>query len=71
MLCIGKIKLPPGLPLLQKTRLGRVVSGGYGPSKVLTNKENNLDRLDDLLRRFCEVECRTEPIIRVFRKTYR
>jgi len=28
MLCVGQIKLPPGLPLIQKTRLGCVVSGG-------------------------------------------
>jgi len=32
MLCVGQIKLPPGLPLIQKTRLGWVVYGGYGLS---------------------------------------
>jgi len=74
LLCVGQIKLPPGLPLIQKTRLGWVVSGGYGLSNdsalmssqdvLLSSRENSFDRLDDLLRRFWEVESCTEPIIR-------
>jgi len=74
MLCVGQIKLPPGLPLIQKTRLDWVVSGGYGLSNgsalmssqdvLLASRENSLDRLDDLLRRIWEVESCAEPIIR-------
>jgi len=74
MLCVGQIKLPPGLPLIQKTRLGWVVFRGYGLSKdsalmssqdvLLASRENSFDRLDDLLRRFREVESCAEPIIR-------
>jgi len=74
MLCVGQIKLPPGLPLIQKTRLGWVVFGGYGRSNVsalmssrdvlLASREDSFDRLDELLRRFWEVESCTEPIIR-------
>jgi len=62
MLCVGQIKLPPKLPLIQKTRLGWVVSGGYGlyndsasmssQDVLLASRENSFDRLDDLLRRF-------------------
>jgi len=74
LLCVGQIKLPPGLHLIQKTRLGWVVSGGYGLSNgsalmssqdvLLASRENSFDRLDDLLRRFWEVESCAEPIIR-------
>jgi len=66
MLCVGQIKLPPGLPLIQKTRLGWVVSGGYGLSngsvlmssqdELLASRENSFDRLDDLLRLKSEKE---------------
>jgi len=73
MLCVGQIKLPPGLPLIQKTRLGWVVSGGYVLSNdsalmscqdvLLFSRENSFDPLDDLLRRFWEVESCIEPII--------
>ncbi|XP_043063573.1 uncharacterized protein LOC122319825 [Drosophila ficusphila] len=65
-------RLPPGLPLIQKTRLGWVVSGGYGVSNgsslistiplPIVSRDNSLDRLDDLLRRFWEVESCVEPI---------
>jgi len=65
MLCVGEIKLPPGLPLIQKTLLGWVVSGVYVLSNgsslmssqdvLLASRENSFDRLDDLLRRFWEV----------------
>jgi len=82
MLCVGQIKLPPGLLIIQKTRLGWVVSGGYGPSNGsslmssqdvrFASRENSFDRLDDLLRRFWEVESCVEPIIRAtFPKTHR
>jgi len=80
MLCVGQIKLLSGL--IQKTRLGWVVSGGYGLSNGsslissqdvrLASRENSFDRLDDLLRRFWEVESCVEPIIRAtFPKTHR
>ncbi|XP_043064462.1 uncharacterized protein LOC122320333 [Drosophila ficusphila] len=72
LLCVGQIKLPPGLPLIQKTRLGWVVSGGYGVSNgsalistiplPIVSRDNSLDRLDDLLRRFWEVVSCVEPI---------
>jgi len=82
MLCVGQIKLPPGLLIIQKTRLGWVVSGGYGPSNGsslmssqdvrFASRENSFDRLDDLLRRFWEVESCAEPILRAtFPKTHR
>jgi len=75
MLCVGQIKFPPGSPLIQKTRLGLLVSGGYGLSNdstlmssqgvLLAYRENSFDRLDDLLRRFWEVEsCAEEGIPR-------
>jgi len=78
MLCVGQIKLPPGLPLIQKTRLSWVFSGGYGLSNgsslmssqdvLIASRENSFDRLDDLLRRFWEVESCPEPIIRATKK---
>jgi len=74
MLCFGQIKLPPGLRLIQKTRLGCIVFRGYGLSNdsvlmssqdvLLASRENSFDRLDDLLRRFWEAESCAEPIIR-------
>jgi len=72
-LCVGQVKHPPGLPLIQKKGLGCVVSRGnglfHGSSQMssydlpFTSKENSLDRLDDLLRRFREMESCAEPII--------
>jgi len=80
MLCVGQIKLLPGL--IQKTRLGWVVSGGYGLSNGsslissqdvrLASRENSFDRLDDLLQRFWKVESCVEPILRAtFPKAHR
>jgi len=52
LLCVGQIRLLPGLPLLQKTRLGWVVSGGCArpcgsaliASRVPSSaKENSID----------------------------
>jgi len=73
MLCVGQIKLPPGLPLIQKTRLGWVVFGGLSDGSdlmssqdvLLASRENSFDRLDDLLRRFWEVEsCESYALLR-------
>jgi len=63
-----------GLPLLQKTRLGWVVSGGCArpcgsaliASRVPSSasKENSIDvELDSLLQRFWEVENCPGPIV--------
>jgi len=47
LLCVGQINLLPGLPLLQKTRLGWVVSCGSAliASRVPSSasKENSID----------------------------
>ncbi|XP_017470093.1 PREDICTED: uncharacterized protein LOC108361844 [Rhagoletis zephyria] len=73
LLCVGQIQLAPGLPILQKTLLGWVISGGGQQSSKLSsfivNKrssscEDSSTRLDDLVRRFWEVEHVFEPIVR-------
>ncbi|XP_041450115.1 uncharacterized protein LOC121404526 [Drosophila obscura] len=66
LLCVGQIKLIDGLPLLQKTRLGWIVSGGGQrvSSSSLLATQNSPDlsndrmnaRLDRTLRMFWEVE---------------
>ncbi|XP_044313286.1 uncharacterized protein LOC123037287 [Drosophila rhopaloa] len=66
LLCVGQIKLVHGLPLLQKTRLGWIVTGGgdrlRGNTSLLASQglENGATlhnvRLEDLVRRFWEVE---------------
>ncbi|XP_041449602.1 uncharacterized protein LOC121404353 [Drosophila obscura] len=65
LLCVGQIKLIDGLPLLQKTRLGWIVSGGGQrvSSSSLSATQNSPDsedrmnaRLDRTLRMFWEVE---------------
>ncbi|XP_041450267.1 uncharacterized protein LOC121404604 [Drosophila obscura] len=74
LLCVGQVKLLPGLPSIQKTRLGWVISGGCsrvkkGSSLMVSRApavaaEDNLDeRLEFLLRRFWEVENCIEPIV--------
>ncbi|XP_043065437.1 uncharacterized protein LOC122320892, partial [Drosophila ficusphila] len=65
LLCVGQIKLTPGLPLLQKTRLGWVVAGGgseHRESSALaaqtsvSSVEEVESPLDEILRRFWEIE---------------
>jgi len=74
LLCVGQIKLLPGLPLLQKTLLGWVVSGdcarSCGSALIASrvpssaSKENSIDvELDSLLQRFWEVENCPGPIV--------
>ncbi|XP_043863650.1 uncharacterized protein LOC122756895 [Drosophila mojavensis] len=75
LLCVGQIKLMPGLPLLQKTRLGWVVSGGEASNhnSVLIASKTPLDpitdscadiKLDSLVRRFWEVERCSDSIVK-------
>ncbi|XP_043866487.1 uncharacterized protein LOC122757666 [Drosophila mojavensis] len=75
LLCVGQIKLMPGLPLLQKTRLGWVVSGGEARNhnSVLIASKTPLDpitdscadiKLDSLVRRFWEVERCSDSIVK-------
>ncbi|XP_033241627.1 uncharacterized protein [Drosophila pseudoobscura] len=65
ILCVGQIKLERGLPIIQKTRLGWVVTGGgqYSRSSVLLAASSSTELsqtptvgLDELVRRFWEVE---------------
>ncbi|XP_053968113.1 uncharacterized protein LOC128869560 [Anastrepha ludens] len=71
LLCVGQIRLGSGLPLLQKTRLGWVLSGGGQQtpnlsSFVVRQKSSSglipSTRLDYLVRRFWEIEHIFEPI---------
>ncbi|XP_054746100.1 uncharacterized protein LOC129250502 [Anastrepha obliqua] len=71
LLCVGQIQLAPELPLLQKTRLGWVLSGGtqqapklstFVASHSSTTDINIDDRLDDLVRQFWEIDHVVEPI---------
>ncbi|XP_041451803.1 uncharacterized protein LOC121405249 [Drosophila obscura] len=72
LLCIGQIKLDVGLPSLQKTRLGWVVSGGgqqtrrtalLGAQASSDARQESLDQVELLLRRFWEVESSTEDSV--------
>ncbi|XP_041451530.1 uncharacterized protein LOC121405044 [Drosophila obscura] len=74
LLCIGQIKLDVGLPSLQKTRLGWVVSGGgqqtrrtalLGAQASSDARQESLDQVELLLRRFWEVESSTEDSVMV------
>ncbi|XP_053969222.1 uncharacterized protein LOC128870595 [Anastrepha ludens] len=71
LLCVGQIRLGSGLPLLQKTRLGWVLSGGGQQtpnlsSFVVRQKSSSglipSTRLDYLVRRFWEIEHIFEPV---------
>ncbi|XP_036346425.1 uncharacterized protein LOC118755709 [Rhagoletis pomonella] len=70
LLCVGQIRLASGLPLLQKTRLGWVLSGGgqQAPklSSFVVRRKSSSDiiatRLEDLVRQFWEIEHNFEPI---------
>ncbi|XP_054746731.1 uncharacterized protein LOC129251357 [Anastrepha obliqua] len=71
LLCVGQIHLGSGLPLLQKTRLGWVLSGGGQQtpnlsSFIVRQKSSSglipSTRLDYLVRRFWEIEHIFEPI---------
>lgn len=57
LLCVGQIKLGPGKPILQKTRLGWVVAGAVGlpqAKKISCNFSKN--NLNDQLAKFWELE---------------
>ncbi|XP_067647299.1 uncharacterized protein Indy isoform X1 [Eurosta solidaginis] len=65
LLCVGQIKLAAGLPVLQKTRLGWVVSGGDCQSKTAMAlnaissadvEDENMVQLDQIVRRFWEMD---------------
>ncbi|XP_017469715.1 PREDICTED: uncharacterized protein LOC108361583 isoform X2 [Rhagoletis zephyria] len=69
LLCVGQIKLASGLPLLQKTRLGWVVTGG--DSKPRTARVLNAvsstkpsTQLDQLVRRFWELESCASSVVK-------
>ncbi|XP_049308578.1 uncharacterized protein LOC125777516 [Bactrocera dorsalis] len=71
LICVGQIKLAPGLPILQKTRLGWVLSGGWQQTPQLSTfivsqrSSSGIDndiQLDKLVRRFWEIEHIHEPI---------
>ncbi|XP_041449058.1 uncharacterized protein LOC121404136 [Drosophila obscura] len=72
LLCVGQIQLAPGLPLLQKTHLGWIISGGghsalNNSSFIATQSSDDINhstRLDELVRQFWEVEHIFEPIVR-------
>jgi len=74
LLSVGQIMLLPGLPLLQKTRLGWVVTGGFEKHRSTSllstgsahiSEAAQLDfRLDDLVRRFWEIESLEEPMVK-------
>ncbi|XP_041448590.1 uncharacterized protein LOC121404070 [Drosophila obscura] len=72
LLCVGQIQLAPELPLLQKTQLGWVLSGGghstFNNSSFIATQSsddtNHSTRLDELVRQFWEVEHIFEPIAR-------
>ncbi|XP_043865078.1 uncharacterized protein LOC122757320 [Drosophila mojavensis] len=81
LLCVGQIKLMPGLPLLQKTRLGWVVSGGEARNhnSVLIASKTPLDpitdscadiKLDSLVRRFWEVERCSDSILQELKRLF-
>ncbi|XP_053969189.1 uncharacterized protein LOC128870561 [Anastrepha ludens] len=71
LLCIGQIKLAHGLPCLQKTRLGWVVTGGESQRQrgAILAAQSSLDigyesnvQIDQLVRRFWEVESCCESV---------
>ncbi|XP_036345845.1 uncharacterized protein LOC118755102 [Rhagoletis pomonella] len=71
LLCVGQIQLAPGLPLLQKTRFGWMLSGGGQQTPKLSSfvvrqrSSTDIDcstRLDYLVRRFWEIDHVIEPI---------
>ncbi|XP_053964178.1 uncharacterized protein LOC128867103 [Anastrepha ludens] len=77
LLCVGQIQLAPGFPVLQKTLLGWVISGGGQQTSKLSsfvaNQRSSRDidsdtRLDDLVRRFWEVDHVFEPITKITRE---
>ncbi|XP_053968951.1 uncharacterized protein LOC128870362 [Anastrepha ludens] len=77
LLCVGQIQLAPGFPVLQKTLLGWVISGGGQQTSKLSsfvaNQRSSRDidsdtRLDDLVRRFWEVDYIFEPITKTTRE---
>ncbi|XP_032294251.2 uncharacterized protein [Drosophila virilis] len=76
LLCVGQIKLAAGLPILQKTRLGWVATGGashagkssFMAMRSMENPDLLVDshlqpntQIDELIRRFWELECCTDP----------
>ncbi|XP_064556170.1 uncharacterized protein LOC135440767, partial [Drosophila montana] len=74
LLCVGQIKLAAGLPILQKTRLGWVATGGAShagkssfmammvkPDLLVDSHLHPNAQIDELIRRFWELECCTEP----------
>ncbi|XP_070067119.1 uncharacterized protein [Drosophila virilis] len=74
LLSVGQIVLLPGLPLLQKTRLGWVVTGGFerprstsllAAGRTPNSEASQLDvRLDELFRRFWEIESLEKPKVK-------
>ncbi|XP_043064397.1 uncharacterized protein LOC122320294 [Drosophila ficusphila] len=72
LLSVGQIKLAAGLPLLQKTRLGWIVTGGGSSSIKATALQGQAvqrelvaaeGRMDELVRRFWEVESCEEGVV--------
>ncbi|XP_053961109.1 uncharacterized protein LOC128865111 [Anastrepha ludens] len=77
LLCVGQIQLAPGFPVLQKTLLGWVISGGGQQTSKLSsfvaNQRSSRDidsdtRRDDLVRRFWEVDHVFELITKTARE---
>ncbi|XP_037959094.1 uncharacterized protein LOC119688490 [Teleopsis dalmanni] len=75
LLCIGQIRLAPRLPVLQKTLLGWVVSGGCpysttSSSSLVTfkgelNPNDQYHPLDQQVKKFWELESCFDPIIKI------
>ncbi|XP_017462246.1 PREDICTED: uncharacterized protein LOC108355601 [Rhagoletis zephyria] len=68
LMCIGQIRLANNLPILKKTRLGWVASGGglhFHKSSSLVAVRSDLEEeeagLDDLIKQFWEVEACSAP----------
>ena len=64
LMCIGQIKLGPGLPVLQNTSLGWIVIGRYCQSKDSFNSKifhintsiGDGSNIDSIVRKFWELE---------------
>ncbi|XP_064536818.1 uncharacterized protein LOC135427305 [Drosophila montana] len=76
LLCVGQIKLAAGLPILQKTCFGWVATGGashvgksslvairsmVNPALLVDSHLQPNAQIDELICRFWELECCTEP----------
>ncbi|XP_017483470.1 PREDICTED: uncharacterized protein LOC108372312 [Rhagoletis zephyria] len=67
LMCVGQIRIASNLPILQKTRLGWVVSGGVSYtnkqssslaacSKNISEQQQTNNSLHDIVKRFWEIE---------------